>query len=211
MTYEQTLSMFIDGLEKSRLNAINLKDDGDLLFQNNRYNRALALYQLSFEETGRFFLIHKLLLRHAFGFISDDQFSFDYIKKEYRKHDSRDDSTWKGIQDSIKIGTETMQKLLIHDEDPKDLLELINTFKKMKLRMAKARETFSSFPDYKNESLYVEFKGYQFNQPRIMKYQAETYQEKAQSGIDAMDFTKGIIDDFGGYGGLKKSVDQNEF
>lgn len=84
------LNKFISLLYKTQDNSRSLFEDAELLSNNDRKERAYTLYHLSFEESGRFFIVLKTLMNYYIGNIELRDLNYGNLKNQgYEKHISK--------------------------------------------------------------------------------------------------------------------------
>src|SRR5690242_5839534 len=73
------------GIQKSLINANDLIEEGDILFNNLRYSRAYALYQLAAEEIGKSRLLFALLMERKLEYEID----YKQTNKDFTHHQTK--------------------------------------------------------------------------------------------------------------------------
>ena len=73
------------GIEKSLKNAKELIEEGDILFNANRFSRAYCLYQLGAEEVGKSRILFALVMKRQLGEI----IGYKVVNREFIDHQSK--------------------------------------------------------------------------------------------------------------------------
>lgn len=135
---------YIIGIEKTLINAKDLFEDAEILFQKNHYSRAYTLYQLSIEEIGKATLIFNFLL-HKDIFDIDEQ---KKINREFTNHKSKTKSS---------IGLDVLLAFVISDQKLKE---------KVIYQILKQEKEIEQLNILKNRSLYTDIIDGKFINPK---------------------------------------------
>jgi len=154
MNLEKLLNDEIEiGIEKSLENAKELIEEGDILFNANRFCRAYCLYQLATEEIGKSRLLFALIMNRKLG----EEIDYKEVNKEFIHHQTKSKSAL----------TFEMIALLVMYSNKKD--------KSAQERKKKFLDSLQSIQDendvnvlnnHKNNSLYVGIKDGNFLDPK---------------------------------------------
>lgn len=114
MKQEKILKAIYDTYEHSK----ELYDDAEFLFNNGKKQRAYTFYHFSFEESGRFFLLSKVLFRYLKGEIEAKDLNYKLLKGlGYEKHiEKLEEATLKMVAfplyTAIRNGDKRLNKIL---------------------------------------------------------------------------------------------------
>ena len=130
--------------------SVELFNDAEFFYENEKKERAYTFYHFSFEEAGRFFILGKMFFEYILGEITAKELNFKYLKgKGYENHIQKlEVSTLKMfITPFLNVKSAEEEKVLI--ETYCDIIANI-----------------SKLNDNKNKSIYIHFEGNNFKSPK---------------------------------------------
>ncbi len=182
---------YLNGINKSLVNASDLYDDAEILFKKERYPRAYTLYQLSIEEIGKVSLIYNFLLYRNIQDISEQKI----LIRQFTNHKSKTESS---------IGLDILLAFLISDQKLK---------KKIIYQVHKQEKELEQLNLLKNSSLYTDIKNGKFIQPKEIITEKLTTEIKfiAQIRLNiARGFFKIAIENFDQLREVAQNINEDE-
>jgi AbiV family abortive infection protein len=189
-------------------NAKGLYEEAKILQENNKCARAYSLYHLAFEECGRFYMIHNLLLQYASGEIKLKELNYGTLKKlGYERHDLK-------ISKSF-LGLFVTEILYLHDSTK--VLDIEDFQKTNAEALAKLTEEYNKLKEQeielnilKNVGLYVSFKDNEFHLPddTITLSQFINIEKLAKIGLNSMEANIKYIEAKGGYSKMRENFEK---
>jgi len=189
-------------------NAKALYEEAKILKEHNKSARAYSLYHLAFEECGRFYMLHNLLLQYAAGEIKLKELNYGTLKKlGYERHDLKISKSFLGLFVTSILYLHNSTKNLVIEDFKNTNAEAIA---KLKEEYNKLKEQETELNRLKNVGLYVSFKDNEFNLPdnTITQSQFMNIEKLAKMGLDSMEANIEYIESKGGYSKMRENFEK---
>lgn len=187
-------------------NAKDLNEEADLLYENGSTARAYSLYHLSFEEAGKFQIIHSEISEFIVGKITKRELNFKRLKQlGFENHKMKMSECFNNISFMSIIsmysnsGCKTIEEFDTKNE------KLINEIVQNTEKLKKNEEKFNRL---KNASLYVTYYDNEFLHPneQIMTSDFFTIKKLSNLGIDACEKVISFIENKNGILGMINEI-----
>ncbi|MBS9773779.1 MAG: AbiV family abortive infection protein [Tenacibaculum sp.] len=154
-----------------------LFDDADFLLQAGKKERAYTFFHFSFEESGRFFILLKVLFEYLQGNIEAKNLNYKYIKTNgYENHIKKlEEATLKmmiiPVWNAIMNGDKEAEKFIL------------NFYKSLKSNIDK-------YNDNKNHSIYLSYINNDFKLPKDLITDDDLHEIKELAEIQIINLEK---------------------
>jgi AbiV family abortive infection protein len=202
------IKKLISALYLSYENAKSLYSDALLLGENKRFGRSYSLYHLSFEECGRFFILHNIFHKYLFNEIHPREITYKFIKQQgYEDHERKISRSFEGIREMSLVYLSIARG---QAKDEKIKIEIQSDMDKFDSLFEKIIQDEKKLNNLKNVGLYVVYQDDEFKLPdhTITTSEYFTMKELASLSLKSVqrmiDFAKAK----GGFEKFKEQVDQ---
>ncbi|SEC66169.1 abortive infection protein, AbiV family [Tenacibaculum sp. MAR_2009_124] len=157
------LNRIIDAIYFTFENSKSLFEDASILKENKKFGRAYTLFHLSFEESGRFYILYNLFISYLRGKIKAKDLNYGKLKKlGYEDHITKLNESYQGMKDISTILLMVLRDQTENEELKKEIEKDINDLGKL---IEQFEIPTSELNELKNVGLYVTFKNNQFRLP----------------------------------------------
>ena len=157
------LKRIIQAISLTFENAESLFEDATILKENAKFGRAYSLFHLSFEESGRFYILYNMLMDYLTGEIKAKDINYGKLKKlGYEDHNLKIEESYEGMQKIamilLMIARDQTNDTKLKEEIEKEIDGVFDAVEEL-------RKSTSDLNELKNVGLYVTFKNNEFRLP----------------------------------------------